>query len=232
MSRCALPVFLFLGHVAIVTALTAVLVVRTGSFRVPLASAQFGARPVAASPSDGPRPTAEALLGPPEGKEPSAAQDDTSLPPPPDDGAPDAAVASGPALQPPPDDQVAALQRLVAQSRQENEQLGLIDNQLAAQRQRAADDESRRESEARQKVARRAATMAALAALRRAEALLASGSSDGVDDQLVSAGAALSGRTRVDVQAARQALARGDLFQAAEYLAAAGAERRARRTGP
>ena len=229
MSRYALPVFLFLGHVAIVAALTAVLFALTGSLREPPASAHFRAAPVAASPSDGPPPRAEALLAPPEGKKPLADQDDTRLPPPPDDSAPDTAVASGPAVQPPSDDQVAALQGLVAQSRQENEQLGLIDKQLTAQRQQAADDESRRQSEATQKAARRAATMAALAALRQAQALLASGSSDGVDDQLANAEAALSGRTRVDVQAAREALARGDLFQAAEYLAAAGAERRARR---
>jgi hypothetical protein len=76
-------------------------------------------------------------------------------------------------------------------------------------------------------VAQHAATLEALDALRQAEALLAGGNSDGVDDQLSRAEAALSGRTRLDVEAAREALARSDLYPARQYLAAALAERRA-----
>ena len=58
---------------------------------------------------------------------------------------------------------------------------------------------------------------------------LETGNSDGVDDELRRAEAALSGRTRLDVEAAREALAREDLLPARQYLAAALAERRARR---
>jgi hypothetical protein len=47
-----------------------------------------------------------------------------------------------------------------------------------------------------------------------------------VDDELSRAEEALSGRTRLDVEAAREALARSDLYPAREYLAAALAERR------
>jgi hypothetical protein len=50
-----------------------------------------------------------------------------------------------------------------------------------------------------------------------------------VDDELSRAEEALSGRTRLDVEAAREALARSDLYPAREYLAAALAERRVRR---
>ena len=65
--------------------------------------------------------------------------------------------------------------------------------------------------------------------LRQAEASLATGDSDGVDDELVQAEAALSGRTRLDVEAARKALAREDLLPARQFLAAALAENRVRR---
>ncbi len=51
------------------------------------------------------------------------------------------------------------------------------------------------------------------------------GSSDGVDDELANAEAVLWGRTRLDVQAAREALANEDLYPARQYLAAALAER-------
>jgi hypothetical protein len=56
--------------------------------------------------------------------------------------------------------------------------------------------------------------------------MLESGNSDGVDDELRRAEAALSGRTRLDVEAAREALAREDLLPARQFLAAALAERR------
>jgi hypothetical protein len=264
MSRHALPVLLFLGHAAMVSALTAVLVVLTGASRQPHASGHSPAGPVVASPSDRSRPAPVAWLGRLEGNEASLLRDGARLPrsepvsddapeapaapPPPDDdapaaatapaqaavqgrvdGAPDAAAAPPVVMQPPADDQVAALNRLVAQSRQESEQLGRIDEQLTAERQRAADDDSRQQGEADQKAAQRAAILAALGTLRQAEAQLAGGNSDDVDDELSSAVAALSGRTRLDVQAAREALARGDLFEAGQYLAVAMAERRARR---
>ncbi len=77
--------------------------------------------------------------------------------------------------------------------------------------------------------AQHAATVHALGILRQAEALLATGDSDGVDDELGRAEAALSGRTRIDVDAAREALERSDLFAARQYLAAALVERRSLR---
>jgi hypothetical protein len=47
-----------------------------------------------------------------------------------------------------------------------------------------------------------------------------------VDDELGLAEAVLSGRTRLDVEAAREALAQSNLLTAREYLAAALSERR------
>ena len=111
---------------------------------------------------------------------------------------------------------------LVVQSRQEDEQLAELRQQLAA-------DESRRQDETAQEAAQHAATLEALDTLRQAEASLATGDSDGVDDELVQAEAALSGRTRLDVEAARKALAREDLLPARQFLAAALAENRVRR---
>jgi hypothetical protein len=80
-----------------------------------------------------------------------------------------------------------------------------------------------------QEAVQHAETLEALATLREAEALLETGNSDGVDDELRRAEASLSGRTRLDVEAAREALAREDLLPARQYLAAALAERRVRR---
>ncbi len=56
--------------------------------------------------------------------------------------------------------------------------------------------------------------------------MLATGNSDGVDDELANAEATLSGRTRLNVEAAREALANENLYPARQYLAAALAERR------
>jgi hypothetical protein len=276
MSRFALPVFLFLSHIALVTALMVVLVRLMGASREAHASEDFHARSLAASPCDLPQPPPDAMLCPPEkSTELSHSQDGTRVPsgkpvsddaletpaspapaPAPDQDAPAASTAgaqvaplrpdnsapdtaaplepvvqapSGDAVQPTSGDQVAALQQLVAQSRQENEQLAQIDNQLTAQEQQMARAESRRQSEALQNAAQHSATLASLGTLRLAEAVLASGSSDGVDDELSTAESALSGRTRLDVDAAREALARGDLYQAGLYLVAALGQRRALR---
>jgi hypothetical protein len=181
---------------------------------------------VAASPSDSPQPAPGALPGPLESNAPSRSQGETGLPrsEPVSYDAPDAAPA--PAVQPPADQQVAALQQLVAQSRQASEQLGHIDDHIVELWQQAADEESRRQDEAEQEAERHAATLEALGTLRQAETQLATGNSDGVDDELGRAEEALSGRTRLDVEAAREALARSDLYPAREYLAAALAERR------
>jgi hypothetical protein len=81
-------------------------------------------------------------------------------------------------------------------------------------------------SETVAEAAQHAETLEALDTLRQAAALLATGDSDGVDEELLGAEAALSGRTRLDVEAAREALARSDLFAARQYLASALAERR------
>jgi hypothetical protein len=122
--------------------------------------------------------------------------------------------------------QVAALEQLVEQSRQESEQLGQINAQLQAQRQQAADAAAQQQDEAEQDAAQHAATLDALGTLREAEVRLATGNSDGVDEALSRAEAALSGKTLFDVEAAREALSREDLYPARYYLAAALAERR------
>jgi hypothetical protein len=120
----------------------------------------------------------------------------------------------------------SALAQVVGQAQQENDELRQIERDLAEGLQEAADDAWRREAVAAQAAARRAATLEALATLRRSDALLATGDSDGVDDELARAAEALSGRTLLDVEAAREALARDDLYPAREYLEAALAERR------
>jgi hypothetical protein len=135
-------------------------------------------------------------------------------------------AGAAPSVPPPPDGRAAYLQQLVAEARQQNEQLSEIHDQLAAQQEQAAEAESERQAEAEQQSAEHAATLRALDTLRHAEAMLAIGNSDGVDDELANASTALWGRTRLDVDAAREALANEDLFLARQYLAAALAERR------
>jgi hypothetical protein len=108
----------------------------------------------------------------------------------------------------------------------ESEQLGEIDDHLAALQQLAADEAARRQWEAEQEAAQHLATLDALATLRHADAQLATGNWEGVDDELGLAEEVLSGRTRLDVEAAREALARSDLLPARGYLAAALSERR------
>ena len=71
-----------------------------------------------------------------------------------------------------------------------------------------------------------AATLQALDTLRYAERMLATGDSDGVDDELTNAEATLSGRTRLDVEAAREALANENLYPARQISG-----RRSRREG-
>jgi hypothetical protein len=115
---------------------------------------------------------------------------------------------------------------LIEQTAQENEQLGQIDAELAAALQRAADEAWRRRAIDAQMANEHAATLEALETLRQSKALLATGDFDGVDAALASAEEALSGRTRLDVEAAREALARSDLYPARQYLEAALAERR------
>lgn len=101
-------------------------------------------------------------------------------------------------------------------------------DQFAELRRQLAAEESRRRYERAEEAAQHAATLEALDTLRRAEASLATGDSDGVDDELLRAEAALSGRTRLDVEAAREALGRSDLAPARGFLAAALAENRVR----
>jgi hypothetical protein len=122
--------------------------------------------------------------------------------------------------------QVAALEQLVEQSRLVSDQLGQINAQLQAQRQQVADAEAAQQDAAEQEAAQQAATLEALGTLRQAQVLLAFGNSDGVDEQLRRAEAALSGKTLLNVEAAREALSREDLYPARYYLAAALAENR------
>jgi type IV secretory pathway VirB10-like protein len=120
----------------------------------------------------------------------------------------------------------SAVARVIGEARQENDELARIDRELAEGLQEAADEAWRREAVAAQAAARHAAILESLATLRRSDALLATGDSDGVDDELARAAAALSGRTLLDVEAAREALAREDLYPARQYLEAALAEPR------
>jgi len=122
--------------------------------------------------------------------------------------------------------QLSALQELVTQLRQENDQLEHFDEQLSSARRASADEELSRDEEVQSQAARHTATVQALETLRQVDALLEIGDSDGVDDQLAVAEAALAGPTRIDVDAAREALERSDLYAARMYLAAALAERR------
>ena len=215
---------------ATVIALTVLGVVLARTSPGPSLSGQSGAGHVDALPSGGLRAASDAPAAPPEGNTPSQPQGGTRLPPsgPGSSDVPDDATPSAGAVLPPPDSQVAPLQQLVLQSEQENEQLGRIDNQLTALRLQAYEEEWRRQAVWEQEAAQQAATLQALETLRYAERMLATGNADGVDDELANAEAALSGRTRLDVEAAREALANEDLYPARQYLAAALAERRIR----
>ncbi len=206
---------------ALTTALTASLVVLATSSRGRSANEQR-AESTAGRPRSSPLPGPNAPPVQLQGNESVEAQAGTRAPEslPVSEDAPDASEV--PAVPLPPHARGAGLQQLVVQSRQENEQLAELRRQLAV-------EESRRQDETAQEAAQHAATLEALDTLRQAEASLATGDWEGVDDELVRAEAALSGRTRLDVEAAREALARSDLLPAREYLAAALAENRVRR---
>jgi hypothetical protein len=233
---------------AMATAVAALVVVLTNAAREAHLSERFSAGRVAASASGSPRPAPDPVPIPVQGNTPSQQQAATPLPgsEPVSSDALDAgaaapatavlsvnsdaadagAAAPATALPSRSDEQVAALRQLVTQAQQESEQLGHIDYDLLALRQQAAYEAWRRQEEAQQMAAQHAATLEALGTLRQAEALLAFGNSDGVDEQLARAEWALSGRTLLDVEAAREALSRSDLYPARQYLAAALAERR------
>ena len=191
---------------------------------------------VFAQPGAAPIDVASGGNSPPALAAQSASIEGDPLPPPPPQTSPrlprsetvsyGAADAAPPVPPAPPDARAAYLQELVEQARQQNEQLAEIDDELAAQRRQAAEEESERQAEAEQESAQRAATLQALDTLRRVEAMLAFGNSDGVDEELANASEALWGRRRLDVEAAREALSNEDLFLAREYLAAALAEGR------
>ena len=213
---------------ALMIALTATLVVLATSSRDHSASGQC-AESTADRPSSSPLPGPNAPPVPLQGNAPVEAQGGARMPQslPVSEHAPDASEV--PAVPPSPRARSAALQQLVVQSRQENEQLGQVDDQLAELRQQLTAEESRLGDEIAQEAAQHAATLEALDTLRQAESSLATGDSDGVDEELVRAEAALSGRTRLDVEAAREALARSDLLPARQFLTAALAENRVRR---
>ena len=215
---------------ATVIALTVLGVVLARTSPGPSLSGQSGVGHVDALPSGSLRAASGAPAAPPEGNTPSQPQGGARLPPsgPGSSDVPHDATPSAGAVIAPPDNRVAPLQQLVLQSGQENEQLGRIDNQLTALRLQAYEEEWRRQAVWEEEAAQQAATLQALETLRYAERMLATGNADGVDDELANAEAALSGRTRLDVEAAREALANEDLYPARQYLAAALAERRVR----
>jgi len=164
---------------------------------------------VFAQPGAAPIDVASGGNSPPALAAQSASIEGDPLPPPPPQTSPrlprsktvsyGAADAAPPVPPAPPDGRAAYLQELVEQARQQK---------------------------AEQESAQRAATLQALDTLRRVEAMLAFGNSDGVDEELANASEALWGRRRLDVEAAREALSNEDLFLAREYLAAALAEGR------
>ena len=217
---------------ATVTALTAVVVYLACAPSGPIVSQEVRAGSVPAAADTGFRPGPDAVPAPLPSDETLPPEGGTRMPDsePLSYDVPDAKTPP-PAVQSPPADQaqVAELQQLVAESMQQTETLEEIDEQLAGQRQQAADAEARRQALAEREATQQAATLQALGTLRQAQALLATGNSDGVDEELAGAEAALSGRTQLDVDAAREALGRSDLFQAREYLVAALEERRALR---
>ena len=218
-----------IAAVGMMTMVATALLLVAGASREREAFAQAGAGPIdapsGASPQEAPAAQSASIQGAPV----SPPQAGTGLPrsEAPSHGPIGAALSVPPAPQPPPPDGRAAyLQQLVTEAHQQNEQLAGIHDQLAAQQQQAAEAESERQAEAEEASAQHAATLRALDILRRAEEMLAFGNSDGVDDELANASTALWGRTRLDVDAAREALANEDLFLARQYLAAALAERR------
>jgi hypothetical protein len=91
--------------------------------------------------------------------------------------------------------------------------------------QEETDRQSRWDAAAAERAARHAAALSALDQLRSAEAKLATGETDGIDEDLTNAEEVLSGRTKVDIEAARAALAESDLYLAREYIATALADR-------
>jgi len=220
-----------IAAVGMMTMVATALLLVAGASREREAFAQAGAGPIdapsGASPQEAPAAQSASIQGAPV----SPPQAGTGLPrsEAPSHGPSGAALSVPPAPQPPPpppDGRAAYLQQLVTEAHQQNEQLAGIHDQLAAQQQQAAEAESERQAEAEEASAQHAATLRALDILRRAEEMLAFGNSDGVDDELANASTALWGRTRLDVDAAREALANEDLFLARQYLAAALAERR------
>ena len=217
--------------VGMITLVATALLLVAGASREREAFAQSSAGPIDAPSVGSPQKAPAAQSASIEGSPASPPQAGTALPgSEPTSHGPAVAAAPSvpppPTVPPPPGGRAAYLQQLVAEARQQNEQLSEIHDQLAAQQEQAAEAESERQAEVEEQSAEHAATLRALDTLRRAEAMLAFGNSDGVADELANASTALWGRTRLDVDAAREALANEDLFLAREYLAAALAERR------
>jgi hypothetical protein len=217
-----------IASTGMMTAVAVVLLVLASASREGDARAQSGQEPIDAPPVGSSQPEPAALPASLQGETLSPSQAGRRLPGSELVGydATDAQTPSAPPARPPSDGRAAYLQELVSQARQQNEQLTRIDDELAAQRRQAAQEEAQRQAEAQEESAQQAATLQALDTIRHVEWRLAFGNSDGVDDELANASIALWGRTRLDVDAARQALANEDLFLARQYLAAALAERR------
>jgi len=129
---------------------------------------------------------------------------------------------AAPAFPPQPrDDQAAYLQQMVNELRQENQQLRRVDDQVGALRQDMADRQAEREYEAEAVAAHQDAVLELVDRLRQDEEALAAGDTEGVSADLVYAESLLSGSALFEVQAAREALRREDLYPARQHLAAA-----------
>ncbi len=129
---------------------------------------------------------------------------------------------ASPAFPPQPrEDEAADLRRMVDELQAENQQLGTLDEEVAALRQDLADQRAEKQYEADEAAAQKATLVEVLDMLRRDENLLATGDTEGVDDDLAGAESALTGNALYEVQAAREALAREDIYPARQHIAAA-----------
>jgi len=121
----------------------------------------------------------------------------------------------------PREDEAADLRRMVDELQAGNRQLGTLDEEVAALRQDLADQRAEKQYEADEATAQKATLLEVLDMLRRDENVLATGDTEGVDEDLADAESALTGNALYEVQAAREALAREDIYPARQHIAAA-----------
>ena len=92
--------------------------------------------------------------------------------------------------------------------------------ELSALRQQIADADAQRQADRQGAAVQQQNVQVAMSALNAAQAQLAGGSTD-LGDALDRASASLTGQARLEVESARAALSRSDLYEARQHLAAA-----------